>query len=579
MKNNQTYIIVLALAIIGILAKVVLVFPELNFNFNQWVMLAIYIVSPFQLELFEDETLRLTIGSVFRNLNMFEAAMLLTTLLAALFYKLSNKKEVRLITFVLCLIFLNQLACFIMNTLAILLVYMGPQEEVHNYSVTTTLISLVKPLVFVIGCYRLLEPLVSQQSPQITSTQYDTFELKEHVMPSKWVRIFHLWVDIGLLVLIYSIYILGFLSSTLKSLEQSIGARPAAISYFLVVSFLYYAVSEWLFGATPGKMLSQTRVVDLEGNKASLGAILGRTLYRRIPFNALSFLGNNGWHDKISSTQVVYIENKGVKGSRYWLLVLLFILMFLGILFGEKAYFDYKVEQEASNEYKKEVLELEGMLQKLGSNHILSFLSQEDQFDIEPLYFKIERTTPDSVYGYYLPMEDTYWCSSYLLERRVWEYQKSNPTVLAFSRNSLLKAYPKTLQDKEQRENSMPLPEQFSPQYLERIYTLGAANIKNSHEGRSDEPFLHLGFYNDGWPATITKVTILKGSIQIQPKPMIEAPIIFGSQFPGFMIGFENYKRGEPYEFTMEVTDSAGKVQHYQVKGVDLEKEIYNLDN
>jgi hypothetical protein len=254
------------------------------------------------------------------------------------------------------------------------------------------------------------------------------------------------------------------------------------------------------------------------------------------------------------------------------------VLMVVGIIFGEQAFFEYKASQEASNEYKKEVLELESALQKLGSNQVLSFLSQEDEFDNEQLYFKIDHVSSDSAFGYYLPMEDIYWSSSYLLDCKDWLYKKSNPQILAIPRKDLMLSYPKTLADKTQRANGIRLPELQSPQYLEAIYTLGGANIKNAHTGSSYGSVLHLGFYNDGWPATITGISVQKGYLQIDPKPMINAPIIFGSQYPDFMLSFENYESGALYEFTMEVTDSAGKIQHYLVKGSDIEKEVIRKD-
>ncbi len=578
MKQNQTAIITLVLAILGIVAKLMLIFPALTFNFNQWVMVLIYITSPFQLSLFEVQSLSDFDAGVLRNLNLFEGAILLLMLLSALFYGFSNKKEIRLIAFVLCVLFLNQLACFLMNSMATFFTLFAIQEQVFNFKIEMAVISIAKPLFFVWLSYRLLKPLVSQQAPQIKSTQYDTFELKEFVLPSGWVRLFHLWLDVILLLLIYSIYVFGFLKPFLQSLEQIIGARPTVLIYFVIAGFLYYAVSEWLFGATPAKMLTQTKVLDLEGNTPLIAAILGRTLYRRIPFNALSFLGNNGWHDKFSRTQVVYLENKGVKGRRYWWLPLIFGLIIIGSILGQQAFVEYEEAKEVSNAYQKEVASLENELKNLGSNQLLSFLSQEDEFDSEQLYFRIDHVTSDSVFGYYLPMEDTYWSSSYLLDRKDWLYKKSKPKIVAISRKNLMQAYPKSIEDKERRANGTILPELQSPQYLETIYTLGGANIKNAHTGGSYGSLLHLGFYNEGWPATITGITINKGNLQIEPKPMINAPIIFGSQYPDFMLSFENYEIGTAYEFTMEVTDSAGQVQHYLVTGTDIDKELIRKD-
>jgi uncharacterized RDD family membrane protein YckC len=71
----------------------------------------------------------------------------------------------------------------------------------------------------------------------------------------------------------------------------------------------YYVFFEGIFNATPGKMITKTRVVRVDGGKPSFGQILGRTFSRFVPFEAFSFLSNNsaGWHDRWSGTRVVNV--------------------------------------------------------------------------------------------------------------------------------------------------------------------------------------------------------------------------------------------------------------------------------
>ena len=82
----------------------------------------------------------------------------------------------------------------------------------------------------------------------------------------------------------------------------------------MVVMFLYYFLMEGLLGKTVGKLILGLRVVDIDGNKPTLGAIALRTACRFIPFEAFSFLFESGWkhhtlrgnlHDKLSKTYVV----------------------------------------------------------------------------------------------------------------------------------------------------------------------------------------------------------------------------------------------------------------------------------
>ena len=81
----------------------------------------------------------------------------------------------------------------------------------------------------------------------------------------------------------------------------------ALTGIFFLSAFLYYALFEIIFEKTPGKFLTKTRVVNLQGGKAEMGDILIRSLIRYIPFEPFSFLGTTpiGWHDKWSKTRVV----------------------------------------------------------------------------------------------------------------------------------------------------------------------------------------------------------------------------------------------------------------------------------
>jgi uncharacterized RDD family membrane protein YckC len=74
------------------------------------------------------------------------------------------------------------------------------------------------------------------------------------------------------------------------------------------ILIVFYVFFEGLWGRTPGKFLFGTVVVNEEGEKATFGQVVARTLCRFIPFEVFSFLGERGWHDSISRTQVVLVR-------------------------------------------------------------------------------------------------------------------------------------------------------------------------------------------------------------------------------------------------------------------------------
>ena len=81
---------------------------------------------------------------------------------------------------------------------------------------------------------------------------------------------------------------------------------PLLQVYYLMLFFGYYFLFEYFWGKTPGKFLTKTKVVDMNGEWPGGKKLLIRTLCRFIPFDNFSFLfGMVGWHDSISGTMVV----------------------------------------------------------------------------------------------------------------------------------------------------------------------------------------------------------------------------------------------------------------------------------
>jgi uncharacterized RDD family membrane protein YckC len=81
----------------------------------------------------------------------------------------------------------------------------------------------------------------------------------------------------------------------------------AQYTFAACVSLFYYNVFEIFSARTLGKLITQTIVVDENGEKPHHETILIRSLCRLIPFEVLSFIGMpaRGWHDSISKTYVV----------------------------------------------------------------------------------------------------------------------------------------------------------------------------------------------------------------------------------------------------------------------------------
>lgn len=103
-------------------------------------------------------------------------------------------------------------------------------------------------------------------------------------------------------------YLIGFV---LGSIGVLTGNEDETLMWLiaLIIFALYYFFLELFFGQTIGKLITGTRVVMRNGDKANEGALFIRTLIRFVPFEAFSFSGKRpvGWHDDWSKT--IVIEN------------------------------------------------------------------------------------------------------------------------------------------------------------------------------------------------------------------------------------------------------------------------------
>ncbi|MCJ8152196.1 RDD family protein [Chryseobacterium sp. SSA4.19] len=82
----------------------------------------------------------------------------------------------------------------------------------------------------------------------------------------------------------------------------------------ILVTSLLFSVYTFLMeyftkGRTIGKYITGTKVITTDGQIPTLNEFFIRNISRAVPFDALSFLGETGWHDSWSDTRVVNIKN------------------------------------------------------------------------------------------------------------------------------------------------------------------------------------------------------------------------------------------------------------------------------
>ena len=121
---------------------------------------------------------------------------------------------------------------------------------------------------------------------------------------SSTLRSFNFIIDIVAIFLIYVsiIYIIQKLFKIISTREILFVNRTTA----LVVFILYFILTENMFQKTLGKVVTKTKVVNLDGEKPNFVEITVRTFSRLIPFDSISYLYCiSGFHDKLSKTIVI----------------------------------------------------------------------------------------------------------------------------------------------------------------------------------------------------------------------------------------------------------------------------------
>lgn len=110
-------------------------------------------------------------------------------------------------------------------------------------------------------------------------------------------------------VIIFS-FILGIILAIVDpSIVSDFGESNAIFEYLVgfVMIMIYYTSFEAMTGRSIAKYITKTKVVTEIGEKPNFKMIVIRSLCRFIPFEAFSFLFNDGsgWHDTISNTKVI----------------------------------------------------------------------------------------------------------------------------------------------------------------------------------------------------------------------------------------------------------------------------------
>lgn len=159
-----------------------------------------------------------------------------------------------------------------------------------------------------------------QQPASVVVEQAD--DPRRLVPAGKWRRFFNWLVDyLAIIALIFVLTLASVLVGGEHALDWVEGLNGLQENLLgIAVMLVYYVTMEGLFGATVGKWVTRTRVVDERGLPPGWRAVFLRGITRFIPFEPLSLLfaeteDPRGWHDRLAKTRVVLRKLAPVRRS------------------------------------------------------------------------------------------------------------------------------------------------------------------------------------------------------------------------------------------------------------------------
>ena len=132
-------------------------------------------------------------------------------------------------------------------------------------------------------------------------------------MAGKEDRNLNFLIDMVLILIISSVFV-GLSALLFQSVTSS--DNPITYFIFFLAYFTYYTSFELILSQTPGKILTNTRVVKKNNKEICLKDALLRTLVRLTGLDLYSYLFGTelGMHDQLTNTKVIKdTQNKMIK--------------------------------------------------------------------------------------------------------------------------------------------------------------------------------------------------------------------------------------------------------------------------
>lgn len=528
--------------------------------------------------LFSFSTLNLDLTNRFDHLDIWNFAFYALLFIGSLQFIKTKGNETRFLGFVFSVIFLDAIIVLFQSTFY--KIFINKWENSTSLQLFNMVIGYLALIGVLYISYRVLKIIKSQKKIDIIITENKTTVTDT----GKWQRFFHWIVDVAVMALIlipvvislvYWLSDSGILSGN-ETLQMFLRGRWSLYAIILIFMFIYYPVSEILFGSTPAKFLTESRVVNAKAESPNTSTIFLRTLCRNIPFDALSFFAKRGWHDSLSETYVVKEKRTGFKTNKLlWILPLLAI--YLSVMYLGKGYYaEYKANTEFNDRMSEKLNFLESEI-KNPNTHQFFVVSDFDYYGKVNNYgFKIEKIegneiTIKRIMGEFLS-ESNYSQAKYL-----YQQQKDTAKTFVIRKDELVKVFPKNQNEYYHPSKTMEFFEPGIAYNIENVYNFDAPYLEVGIGQRDDEyqsGKAVVYFTNLGGSGTITQIKNMNNEI----KWKASFPLMINKDMNDrTVIDIENFKLSERNVSEILILDSLQQKHRYLLKTHGLQTEIKEI--
>lgn len=528
--------------------------------------------------LFSFSTLNLDLTNRFEHLDIWNFVFYLLLFIGSLQFIKTKGRETRFIGFVFSVVFLDAIIVLLERTFY--KIFIIKWQNATSLQIFYIIIGYLALMGVLFVSYRVLKLIKNEKEIDIVVTENKTIITDT----GKWQRFFHWVVDLAVMSLIVIPVIIslaywlsdsGILNGN-ETLQMFFRGRWSLYTIIFIFILIYYPISEILFGSSPGKFLTESRVVNSKAESPNSSTIFLRTLCRNIPFDALSFLGKRGWHDSLSETYVVKEKRTGFKTNRLlWILPILGIYL-LVMYFGKRYYTEYKANIEFNNTMSEKLNFLESEIKNPNTNQFFVVNDVDYYGNIKNYGFKIEKIE-DSKITIKRIIGESLSESSFEQSKHLYEQQKDTAKTFVIRKYDLVNIFPNNQEELYRPVKTLEFFEPGIRYGIENVYNFNAPFLKaqiskddNDYTNKKVTMYLH----NLGASGTITNIKNQNNEIKWKtnfPLKMNDpnsSPVV---------IQLENYNFTEVNISKIEVLDSLNKKHSFMIKTDGLTNEISEL--